>query len=275
MRKFLKRVGIGCGGLLALIGVALAVAYLVADVRLKKVYEIPPAALSVPSGAAAVERGQRLVELARCADCHGFNLDGQVMDDSPVVGRFVATNLTSGKGGIGGQFSDADWERALRHGVRPDGRSLLITPAQYYYYLSDDDAGDMIAYLKSLRPQDRELPTSTLGPLGRLILFLRVTDWLPAEKIDHVAPRPPAPAPGVTAEYGEYIARIGNCQVCHGLERSDNLAGWTEAEFVHAMNTGLGPTGLLDRGSMPIGILTEDEIRALWLYLQTLPAAAF
>jgi mono/diheme cytochrome c family protein len=298
MSNPLKRIGVVVGVLVGFMALAMVVAYFAAEARLNKTYDIPPEAIVVPTDAASLERGRRLAAAIRCTECHAENLGGRIMDDNPAVGLFVATNLTSGKGGVGGEFSDADWARALRHGIGPDGQSLIITPAQYYYYLSDADLGAMIAYLKRLPPIDNELPATTLGPLGRLILLLPQSDWLPAEKIDHTSPRPAAPEPGVTAAYGEYLVRIGNCKVCHVPESPDDPAGWSElrtqkfrggqppdtigylshwseADFITAMRTGVTPDGdPLDSDSMPwmnIGQMTDDELKAIWLYLQSPP----
>ncbi len=298
MSNSLKRIGIVAGILGGLIALAMVVVYFAAEARLNQTYDIPAEAISVPTDAASLERGRRLAATVRCTECHAENLGGQIMDDNPAVGLFVATNLTPGQGGIGGQFSDADWARALRHGVGPGGRPLIITPAQYYYYLSDADLGAMIAYLKRLSPVDNELPATTLGPLGRLILLLPQSDWLPAEKIDHTGPRPLAPRPGVTAAYGEYLVHIGNCQVCHDPENPNDLVGWSElraqhfrgggqpesrgylahwseTDFITAMRTGVTPDGdPLDSDSMPwmnIGQMTDDELKAIWLYLQSPP----
>jgi len=60
----------------------------------------------------------------------------------------AAPNLTTGKGGIGSIYSDADWEKALRHGVGSDQRGLMFMPSQAYYHFSDAGLGALIAYLK-------------------------------------------------------------------------------------------------------------------------------
>ena len=105
------------------------------------------------------------------------------------------------------------------------------------------------------------------------------------------APRPPAPAPGVTAEYGRYLGRA--CNFCHGdnlsgegveapttittpnLTRGGRLGQWSEADFFNTMRTGVTPRGdKLNPEEMPwesIGRLTDDELKALWLYLTSVP----
>src|ERR1051326_4476644 len=49
------------------------------------------------------------------------------------------------QGGMGKQFTAADWIRAIRHGVGPDGKSLIIMPATSFYHFSDADLGAVIA----------------------------------------------------------------------------------------------------------------------------------
>ena len=70
--------------------------------------------------------------------------------DDPALGRVIAPNLTRGRGGVGATFSDADFVRAIRHGVDPSGRPLLIMPADDYTHFSDADLGMIIAYVRSL-----------------------------------------------------------------------------------------------------------------------------
>ena len=185
--------------------------------------------------------------------------------------------------------------RAIRHGVGHDGRGLAMMPVRTFYYLSDEDLGALIAYLKSLPPIDNEMPKTDLGPLGRVMLAL---GQLPPEiepnviSIDHHAPRPVAPQPGVTLEYGKYLART--CALCHGpnfngqtvqldgppiltpnLTIGGELGFWSEEDFIATLRTGVTPGGKQLRSEMPskyFGQMTDDELKAVWMYLQSLPA---
>lgn len=278
MAKFLKWIAIFIGCFLGLIALAVLVIYFGVGVRLSRGYDVPSESLAIPTDTASIERGRHLVTIGRCRECHGSDLGGRLFIDDPVMGKIFASNLTTGRGGVGRTYTDADWERAIRHGVGPDGQSLMVTPAQYYYYLSDDDVAAIIAYIESVPPVDsEELPAPTLGPLGRIFLTLfHPRDWLPAEKIDHHAPRPPAPPAGPTAAYGNYLWQATTCGVCHDPEElSSDLvqAGWSERDFVTAMRLGLTPGGgFLDNEYMPwksTSRMTDDELRALWLYLQS------
>ena len=143
--------------------------------------------------------------------------------------------------------------------------------------------------LKSIPPVDNEVPESRLGPLGRLFVVLGAP-FLVASEIDQTGPRPVAPEPGTTAEYGKYLGR--SCLFCHGDDLSGGEQGpseivppnitqgahpgaWSEGDFIAAMRTGVIPDGFqLDSEEMPwkaIGQLTDDELKAVWLFMKSVP----
>lgn len=255
--------------------------------KLETRYSVEVEPIVIPSDPAAIARGEHLVSTVFfCQECHGEDLGGELYFDDPLSGQLSANNLTAGAGGIASQFSDLDWVRAIRHGLDEDGRPLVVMPANSYYYIGDSDLGAIVAYLKSLEPVDNQLPERDLGLLSYLTL-LADPSLIPAEIIDHRAARPAAPEPDVTVEYGKYLATA--CTICHGpdleggptagagldLTQSGDLADWTEEEFMHTLRTGKTPRGEeLDPRLMPwkrVGKLNDDELRAIWMYLQTLP----
>jgi cytochrome c553 len=58
-------------------------------------------------------------------------------------------------------------------------------------------------------------------------------------------------------------------------DASGQLKNWQEADFVQALRKGVRPDGSTLSNVMPrvFAHMSDDEIKALWLYLQTLPAA--
>jgi mono/diheme cytochrome c family protein len=218
--------------------------------------------------------------------------------DVPLLGTVYAANLTRGTNGAASFFTDADWDRAIRHGVKPDGTPLLIMPAQEYNGLSDEDLGAVVAYLRSLPPVNTRLQQNTVGPLGRLLELTGKAILIPADHIDHTAKRKPAPPVGPTAEYGAYLAT--SCTGCHGEEltggpipgmppgtppalnltrdEQTGLGKWTEADFTRALREGKKPDGSELKAPMPWKLtaqLTDDELHALWLHLRTRQAKPF
>jgi cytochrome c553 len=212
--------------------------------------------------------------------------------NEPVMAVVPAPNLTSGLGGVGLTNTDEDWIRAIRHGAGHDKRGLIGMPSRIWNQLSDEDLGALIAYLKNIPPVDNELPQRSIGPAFRLMLTLGLAPSSEASLIDHSASRPSAPQPGVTLEYGEYLA-LG-CTACHGpdlnggtirdlngelvtalnLTPGGELQGWSDDDFITALRTGETPSGHVMSEIMPwryVGQMTDEELQAIWLYLQSLP----
>jgi hypothetical protein len=117
--------------------------------------------------------------------------------------------------------------------------------------------------------------------------ILQDPSLIAAQVIDHDAPRPTAPAPGVTSEYGRYLAEV--CTLCHGenfaggtepgaglnLTPGGDLGDWSEADFIQTIRSGVNPNGKqLNPELMPwkrIREMSDEELRAIWLFLQSLP----
>jgi mono/diheme cytochrome c family protein len=286
MPRILKYVVILIASLIALLVLSIAIMRQGVEDRLATTYQIAVEPLEILQNSRAIERGEHLVSTVFfCQECHGEDLAGELYFGDPLSGQVAAKNLTAGVGGVAAEFSPEDWIRAIRHGVDPEGLPLIVMPSNSYYYIGDEDLAAIIAYLESLPPIDNELPDRELGLLSYLTL-LTDASLIPAETIEHSALRPAAPEPNVSVEYGKYLATA--CTICHGpdleggptagagldLTQSGDLAEWTEVEFMETLRNGITPRGEeLDPRLMPwkrVGNLTEDELSAIWLYLQTL-----
>jgi mono/diheme cytochrome c family protein len=285
------------GVVVILAGVGYALAYASTQNRLEKIYNIPidKLALVIPTDAASIERGKHLVTgIAQCLDCHGQDLGGKEMLNSPGIVVLNSANITPGKGSVVADFSDADWVRVLRHGLRPNGKPVEFMPAQLFAKMSDSDLGSVIAYLKTIPPVDRPTLPNQYFPIGRILFATGQVGALAAEVIDHDAPPPAAIPVGQTVAYGEYLATIGGCSDCHhadyaggdiagaapGTPKSKNITPtgigtWTDDDFIKAMRTGTRPDGTIINTFMPwpyIGQLTDEELKALHMFLKTLPS---
>lgn len=295
MKNVLRWIGVVLAGLVGLLTVAAALVFFVSESRINKTYDIALESVASSTDEDALARGEHLAVIQGCTDCHGADLAGEPFLEDPAIGHLYASNLTAGEGGIGRVYTDADWVRAIRHGVGPDGKPLLYMPAQDFYHLSDEDLAALIAYLKSVPPVNNSLPDDAIGPLGRILFLAGQLPLVPAEMIDHDGPRPYAPPPGVTVEYGQYLAVT--CTGCHGQDLSGgpipgappnwppaanltpagHLAEWSEGDFISAMRTGISPDGHEIDPVMPIEAvraMTDEELKALWLFLQSLPPVA-
>jgi mono/diheme cytochrome c family protein len=134
MKKFLKWVGIVLAALVGLIILALIVIYFRAEARLDSKFVPPREALTVPTDDAPLAYGKRIFQFRGCEACHGEQLEGKVYLSDPALGEVNASNLTTGLGGVGGGYTDADWVAAIRYGIRPDGTPLLFMPSTEFYF---------------------------------------------------------------------------------------------------------------------------------------------
>jgi cytochrome c553 len=284
-------------GLVSVIVLLIAVVYGVSEARLRKTYDVAAAtSLHITRDPAQVARGQHLVTaVAKCVDCHNEDMGGKKFIDAGPLGVVYASNLTTGRGGALAGYTDAQIEAAIRHGVRPNGRGIFVMPSDEYQNLSDEDVSAIIAYLRTLAPVDREHGTSHLGPLGRALYAAGQLPFIPAEGMDHAATRPATPPAGPTREYGQYLVSVGGCRGCHGpnlvggpshepgapdaanITPAGPIGQWSEADFTRAIRTGTRPDGSKIKDFMPWRSMsrhTDDELHAIWLYLQTVPPVA-
>lgn len=131
--------------------------------------------------ASADERVARGAYLARIMDCGGCHTPGvfagkpdfarmfggsEIGFQIPGLGIFYPPNLTPDATGLGA-WSEAEIIAAVRTGVRPDGRTLApIMPWHSYAALTDEDAGALAGYLKTLTPVKNQAP-AMVGPQGK------------------------------------------------------------------------------------------------------------
>ncbi len=113
MKRVLKWIGIGLLVLVGIIVVGGIVLNFTGKSRMNNAPEVATKPVTVPTDAAAVARGDHLVNtVSSCRLCHGKQLEGEAIIDGEIGLYVAAPNLTSGAGGIGATYSDADWERA-------------------------------------------------------------------------------------------------------------------------------------------------------------------
>jgi cytochrome c553 len=239
----------------------------------------------------AIQRGGRYLETrAGCRDCHGADFGGKTLFDNPMMGRWVAPNIT--RGGVTARYTGKDWVKIIRHGIKPDGSASSMS-SRDFTWLSDQEISDIAAYIDDAPAVDSVAPQTVFGPVFSL-LVAKGDIPVSAELIDHAAARakyPPRIAP--TLELGKHLATL--CMGCHGAgfaggkilgsdpsspparnltPHPDGLAAWTLGDFMKAMRQGKRPDGAKIRAPMPIAYtakLDDAELEALYLYLRAQP----
>ncbi len=267
--------------------------------------------LTVEVTPARVARGRKLVRVrcALCHYDQKTNaLTGTHLAAEPAeFGQVYSANITAHPTAGAGAYTDGELFVLLRTGIKRDG----VSSGQYMAspFLADEDLYAIIAFLRSddpwVRPQDTPSKPSEWTFLYRAL----ATFTFPAHTMPP-APVPLPPADDEVA-LGKYIVTaMADCFVCHSAsfptldpaqpERSAGYMGggnavldarghvvhgsnltmdsttgigtWSKDEFVRAVRTGMRPDqSPLRYPMLAYPDLTDDEVRAVWAYLKTLP----
>jgi mono/diheme cytochrome c family protein len=299
MRSIIKWLGWILVGVISLALIVGLILYGLGQKRLNKTYQVEPELIPIPEDPALLVEGKRIFQYRGCEACHGEDLEGVVYLDNPAIGQVITPNLTKGVGGIGDERTDQDLIRAIRHGLGPDGTPSLFMPSTEYYFLSDQDLMAILAYIRSKPAADNQPDPSQLSTTGFIVMNLtQEITFLPAELIPHDQKPPPAPEPGLTPEYGEYLAL--SCPVCHGLGfsggeisgfppewpaagnlthgKGSRLPTWGEQGFIQIIRTGDKHGRSIHPDYMPwtsYRFMTDLELRAVYAFLASLPPSDF
>lgn len=134
-------------------------------------------AAAIPAAAdpAQIVRGQYLVNVSGCNDCHTpgyffgkpdmerFLGGSEVAFEIPGLGAFAGPNLTPDPETGIGNWTAEEIVAALQTGERPDGRVLApIMPWHAFAKLTQDDVMAIAAFLKSVKPVHNKVA----GPFG-------------------------------------------------------------------------------------------------------------
>ena len=309
--KWLKRVGLAVGVLVVL--VAAGVTYMEVrpakqrPIDPTKKFEATPARLERGKYIATAQTGCFLCHSEHDWTTHGApelpGMRGAGWDvpyaENKMPGKVFASNITPDpETGIGAVPDDAV-ARAIREGVGRDGRALFMMPWQNYSQLSDEDVASLVVYLRSLAPVKKQRARTEIDVPVRWILKLMT------KPITGPVPEPDVSTP---VARGKYLSVIGECEGCHtpvnerheplpgmafaggqefrgpfGVRKSSNItphasgiSHYNEELFVRTMRTGnIGGRRL--SSLMPwqyVRNLTDEDLRALWAYLQTVKPVA-
>ena len=268
---------------------------------------VPVATSASSDQDARLERGRYLAIAADCMACHtaasGKPYAGGYAIDSP-LGTIYATNITpSKKGGIG-HYTEADFARALRQGVRADGSHLYpAMPYTSYALLSDADVGDLYHYfMHAVTPVDEparqtKLPfpfNVRLSMLGWNALFLDDKRFVPdagksaqinrgaylAEGLAHCSACH-TPRNMLMAEVGSQQLAGANLGAWHApnitSDAISGIGGWTDAELAvylktgHVEGKGQAAGGMAEAIQNSLQFLRDDDVAAIVAYLRTVP----
>jgi len=211
MRTALAIVGV----LMLLVAITIATLLWVGERKRARQVQLPP--LTAPAftdDAAARQRGAYLYASRGCAECHGADGAGRVFVDDGSL-RLKGAAIHSGPGSATLHYKPDDWDRLVRHGVKPNGTPAMIMPSEDYNRFTDADLAAVVSFVRALPPAGGGAAELAL-PLPVRVLYGAGLIEDAAAKIDHRLPVQAPVAEGVTVEHGRYVANM--CIGCHGPE---------------------------------------------------------
>ena len=306
MRKKLARFFLRALLVLATLALALVTVVLIAS---RRTFDAPYPEVHASSDPAVIARGRYIVYgAAHCVNCHTPTSQDELVKAGGMpplsggrafkgpFGTITTPNLTPDRETGIGRYSDRELARALRHGVRPDGRALL--PFMQAQNFSDEDLVAVISFLRSQPAVRNEGGERDLNLIGKAIIAFAIKPIGPSRPVLARTPQ------HGTEESGEYLATsLASCDSCHtkrnlltGAFESPRFSGgmvfpldkerilvtpnltpakagritsWTEEQFVGRFGAGVGVPGT----HMPwrqYQTLTESDLRAIYRYLRSL-----
>ena len=261
-----------------------------------------------------VQAGARVFAATGGCTCH-TNYPGEAEDAPRLAGGraletpfgvYYSTNITNDPETGIGNWTDADFIRAMREGLSPEGEHYFpVFPFTAFSGMSDQDLRDLKAYLGSLPSVRRE--NRAPGAMFPFSWRATILGW----KWMNFEPKRLEPVETQSAAWnrGRYLVQAAaHCGECHtprtltgGLDASMSLAGsadgpegqlapnitpdkqtgigsWSFADFTWYLETGLKPDGDDTQGLMSEVIehgyanLPSEDLEAIVSYMRSIPA---
>jgi mono/diheme cytochrome c family protein len=253
---------------------------------------------------ARIEKGAGLAAIGNCVTCHTAQGGKAFAGGYPLKTQFgtvFGSNITPDSDTGIGRWALADFKRALREGLSPEGHHYYPAfPYDYFTRLSDDDIEALYAFVMTREPVRNVPPANAM-----LVPRFAVAVW--KEKYFDRTPFKPNPARPPQWNRGAYLAEaLAHCSACHtprdrlgGEERQRYMSGgeaggwhapalnerspspvpWTEDALAIYLRTGLVDAHAIAAGPME-GVVTNlshapnEEVHALAAYIASLEARA-
>jgi cytochrome c553 len=269
-RSALKALAIGL-----IAALVLAAAYVVIQVRSQAIltarHPLAPRGVRASTSPETIAEGQHLVQVTACSLCHGRTLAGRML--AAAGSDVYAPNLTL----IVGKRSDAELDRAIRQGLRPDGTAELGMPAHVYAGFTDTETTAILGYLRSLRPEGTLKARPAPGLLQRADLALGTGHT----EVERIASAKPPMDLGARLAGGRHLAAVA-CGQCHGPDLSGGRGApgpdmmvhgdYSRRQFHALLRDGESPSGrdlelMSPTARASFSRFTDAEVDAIYDYL--------
>ena len=236
-------------------------------------------------------------------------LSGKEMTDVPQFGKIYARNITQDREAGIGKWTDAEIIYLIRTGVHPHTGQYIPPYMAKLMHISDEDLRSVVAYLRSDRPEVQA--DKTIQPATQPTFLTKMLSTVVFKPLPYPEKEIPPPDTTDQIAWGKYLALYQiECFTCHSgdfakmdvatPEKSFKFFGggnvmlgqdgkpvvtlnltpdeetgigkWTEEQFIKALKSGIVPSGpALRYPMMPYYQLTDEEAKAIYAYLRTIP----
>jgi mono/diheme cytochrome c family protein len=253
---------------------------------------------------ARIEKGAQLAAIGNCASCHtaqaGKLYAGGYALKTP-FGTVHGSNITPDPETGIGRWSEADFTRALREGLSPEGHHYYPAfPYDYFTRLTDGDIAALYAFVMTREPVRNTPPANTM-----IVPRFAVAFW--KQLYFDRTPFKADPAKDARWNRGAYLAgALAHCSACHtprnklgAEERGKYMEGgdvdgwhapaldkhspspvaWSQASLATYLYSGLVDAHAIAAGPMAgvIGNLAHaprEEVASIAAYIASLEAGA-
>ena len=254
-----------------------------------------------PANSPLANRGAYVARTADCMACHREDYSGGVAIETP-IGNIYSTNITPSKRYGIGNYTEADFTKALRKGRAPGYQLYPAMPYPSYHGMTDDDISALFAYFQTVPVVDKPPEKTTKLPFP-----LNIRSLMLAWNVINVPSTENRQGLTQTQQRGEYLVNnLEHCGTCHtprnltqGLNKDKYLSGallgkWYAPNITPDNDSGIGRwseqdisiylrTGKLDKRAYaggPMGeavahstrYLTDEDLIAIADYLKVIPA---
>lgn len=228
----------------------------------------------------------------------------------PGFGKWYSPNLTPDvETGLGG-WTDGEIVQALREGLSKDRTTLFpIMPVDWYHGMADEDVLAVVAYMRSIPPVGNEVPRREPSFIAKALFAFKLMGPKEAITVPVVAP-PRGITPEFGRYLSNNLAGCADCHTPRNLQdgkfyldslfagssfafgegeqgaiasyarnitpdAETGIGSWSESQFIDAMTVGVRPDGTVLTPHMPYAYYKSwsiDDLRAVYLYLKTVPA---
>ena len=235
---------------------------------------------------------------------------GKELTEAPQFGTIYSANITQDPVAGIGKWSDGDIIYLIRTGIKPDGQYIPPYMPKLIH-ISDEDLYSIVAFLRSsnnwVQADNTRQPESKPSFLTKFLVTIGAAKPFPYPK--EKIPEPdttdlvkwgkyiacyqfecfschsrdfakndfytPEKSKGFFGGGNEMYNEEGKKLVTLNITMDENtgIGKWTEEQFIKAVKTGQVPDGgpALRYPMQPYSNLTDQEVRAIYAYLKTVP----